>query len=127
MDKGGLPGEYRFGIPVDRPGTYLVWIQQRSDVRDAGGRAEERFRGVTRAREGSLKLPDHRTLDEIARETGGRALRLAGLGDLSLPAQTLSRVLSRDHRSQWDKAWVLFLLAGLLGLEWALRKKWQMI
>jgi hypothetical protein len=126
-NEGGLPGEYRFSVPVDRPGTYLVWVQQRSDTRDAGGRAEERFRGVTRAREDSLKLPDHRTLQEIARETDGRALRLSSLGDLSIPAQTLTRVLSRDHRSQWDKSWVLFLIAGLLGLEWALRKKWQMI
>ena len=125
--ENGPPGEYFFRIPVDRPGTYLVWIQQRSDVRDAGGRAEERFRGVSRGREDSLKLPDHRTRQEVARETDGRFLRFHALGDLSLPSQTLSRVISRDHRSQWDKEWVLFLLAGLLGLEWALRKKWLMI
>jgi hypothetical protein len=129
-DMGGIPGEYRFRVPVDRPGTYLVWIEQKADVRDSGGRAEERFRGVTRAREDSLKLPDHRVLQEIARETDGpkeSVVRLAGLADLSLPAQTLSRVLDRRHRTQWDKTWVLFLLAGLLGLEWALRKRWQMI
>jgi hypothetical protein len=127
VEHGGPPGEYRFRIPVDRAGTYLVWIEQKADVRDSGGRAEERFRGVTRAREDSLKLPDHRVLHEIARETDGRVVRLAGLSDLSLPAQTLSRVLDRRHRTQWDKAWVLFVLAGLLGLEWALRKRWQMI
>lgn len=128
-ENGGLPGEYRFRLPVDRPGTYLVWIQPKADTRDAGGRAEARFRGVSRAREASLKLPDHRVLEEIARETDGHRpiFRLSGLADLTLPTQTLSRVVSRDRRTQWDKAWVLFLLAGLLGLEWALRKRWQMI
>ena len=127
--KEGTKGEYTFRFPVERPGTYLVWIQPKTDSRDAGGRAEERFRGVTRAREASLKLPDHHVLEEIARETDGHRpiFRLSGLADLSLPAQTLSRVVSRDRRTQWDKAWVLFLLAGLLGLEWALRKRWHMI
>ncbi len=45
----------------------------------------------------------------------------------SLPARTQQRVVDRRERTQWDASWVLLLLVGLLGVEWALRKRWQMI
>ncbi len=128
--EGGAAGEYSFSVPVTRPGTYLVWIEQRGDGRgegrDAGGeRAERRFRGVTRAREDALRLPNHQVLAALARETDGQVTRLSALGELSLPAQTVSRVLNRERRTQWDKSWVLILLTLVLGLEWALRKRWK--
>ncbi len=124
---GGPPGEYLFRLPVTRPGTYLVWIEQSADGRSSGERAERRFKAVTRAREDALKLPDHRLLEGLARETRGQLLRPSQLGELSLPTQAVTRVLNRERQTQWDKAWVLFVLVGLLGLEWALRKRFQMI
>lgn len=125
--EGGAPGEYRFRLPVTMPGTHLVWIEQKGEGANLGDRAERRFKGVTRAREDSLKLPNHRVLEAIAAETGGHMHRLAGLPDLSPTAQTVTRVLDRQRRTQWDKPWVLFVLVGLLGLEWALRKRLQMV
>lgn len=126
-DPDAAPGEYRFRIPVTRPGSYLVWIEQRGDVRDGGERAERRFRGVARSREDALRLPNHQALAAIAAETRGQVVRLSQLGELSPPAQTVTRVLNRTRKDQWDKAWVLWLLVGVLGLEWALRKRFQMI
>jgi|GEM_PF-2015671 len=132
LSAGGAPGEYGFSVPVTRPGTYLVWIEQHGDARGegrdgSGERAERRFRGVTRAREDALRLPNHQVLAALARETDGQVTRLSALSELSLPAQTVSRVLNRERRTQWDKSWVLLLLTLVLGLEWALRKRWQMI
>jgi hypothetical protein len=127
LDSGGAPGEYRFRLPVTRPGTYLVWIEQRGDVRDAGERAERRFRGVARSREDALRLPNHQVLASLATETGGESVPLSALSELSPRAQSVSRVLNRTRKDQWDKAWVLWLLVGVLGLEWALRKRFQMI
>jgi hypothetical protein len=128
LSADGAPGEYRFRVPVTRQGTYLVWIEQRGDTRDSGDRAERRFRGVSRAREAALKLPNHELLAALARETQGPPpLKLSQLGELSLPAPTVSRVINRTRRDEWDKPWVLLAVTLLLGLEWALRKRWQMI
>jgi hypothetical protein len=125
--EGGPPGTYRFELPIKHTGTYLIWIEQREDARDVGDRAEKRIKAENRAREDALRVPNHEVLAEVAKATDGRVVSLADLEDLTIPSHTITRVLDRKQRPQWDKAWVLVLITLLLGLEWALRKHWQMI
>jgi uncharacterized membrane protein len=80
-------------------------------------------------REGGNELDrpvgDPATLEAIARATGGRAL---GPTDL-LPAQLAfdpPRIVRVDRRTDvelWSRPGLLFLVIGLLGLEWLLRQR----
>lgn len=136
--EGAAPGTYRMYLSLARKGTYRVWISDTGTGagrdRGYGSRAERRIEVVFRAPELRLTIPDHELLHTIVEETDGRLLdhelaRLYDLEDLArgLPARTAQRVLDRRERTQWDKSWVLLLLVGLLGVEWAVRKRWQMI
>jgi len=133
----GQPGHYRFYLPLKSEGAYRVWIEQQSAAVASRGkreRAEKRIPVTFRARERIEKIPDLDTLETIARETNpgtqaGGVIRLYDLDDTvrTLQDRRRERVLEREERSQWDKWWVLLLIVGLLGVEWALRKRWQMV
>jgi len=133
--EGAAPGTYRLYRPLRRKGTYRLWIRDPDDTgRGVGNRAERRIEVEYRAQELRLTLPDHDLLAAIVEETDGRFVddRLARLSDLpalaqDLPARTAQRIVDRRERTQWDAPWVLLLLVALLGLEWALRKRWQML
>lgn len=132
----GLKGTYRLDLPLKRKGIVRAWIEGRVEGggRRGAERAEKRFEVSYRAREDILKVPDHDLLREVARLThpagaSPGVLTLAGMEDAvaALEARPREKVLRRDERTQWDRAWVLGLLTALLGLEWLLRKRWQMI
>lgn len=132
----GQPGTYIKSLPLRQQGQYRVLIEV--DERSSGSRrverAERRFTVKYRAREDILKVPDHETLAQIVKATNPpsapqEVLRLDQLGEIDqrLTARPRERVLDRRQHKQWDKWWVLAIFAGLLGLEWALRKRWQMV
>ncbi|MDJ0976390.1 MAG: hypothetical protein QNJ98_18160 [Planctomycetota bacterium] len=137
LKQEGQPGHYRFFLPLKSEGAYRVWIEHKSAAVTARGgreRAEKRIAVTFRARERIEKIPDLETLERIAKETNPGthdlgALRLYELEDHvgQMQDRRRERILEREDRSQWDKWWVLLLIVGLLGLEWALRKRWQMI
>ncbi len=133
---GAAPGTYGMLLPVREQGTYRVWIDDSAGAaaRGGGGRAERRFDALFATAERQQPMPDHPMLTRIASETGGRLIdgrtaRPEELGRIAeeLPARTARRVLDRKAHTLWDRAWVLLLLVGLMGLEWALRKRYQMI
>ena len=73
------------------------------------------------------------TLKDIARETNpGAEVRVHKLYEMRevverMQARPRERVLDRRERTQWDKTWVLLLITALLGIEWLIRKRLQMI
>lgn len=65
-------------------------------------------------------------LEKIAAWSGGRVIRLDELPALikTLPEAKLP-VMEVRSEPLWHHAWVLLLLAALLGFEWALRRRWS--
>jgi hypothetical protein len=129
---GGAPGTYRTHLSLRRPGTYRLWIEAPGKPGERAERAEKRFLAESKSAEQRLTLPNHELLKRIARETDGRVVALQDLPDLvedpeRLPSRTVERILDRRERSQWDRGWVLLLLAGLLVVEWIVRRRLQMI
>ena len=135
----GQPGTYRLLLPLKKKGLVRIWIDASASGASASARAtkeraEKRFEVTYRTREDILKVPDHETLLDIVKATNpaAPAPRVYALHELAeavsaMQARPRERVLDRRERSQWDKSWVLFLITGLLALEWLLRKRWQMI
>ena len=63
-------------------------------------------------------------LERIARLTGGRCLSLSDFGQLTdlLNREPYSKTVRTD-RTLWDNGWFAFLLVGLVGMEWILRRR----
>ena len=64
-------------------------------------------------------------LTDFARETGGKYLPIEKAA-AELPALLPDRgerfAVDEQLRALWDQEWVLYLLVGLLGFEWVIRK-----
>jgi hypothetical protein len=94
-----------------------------------------RGRDTTRSSAGALLADDQGAdveqaeqraplLRRIAGETGGRYYPLADAGRLSDDVLfTESGVTVRDARDLWDMPIVFFILALLIGTEWAYRRR----
>ena len=119
-------GTYRGSFRFREPGSYSIALRE-------GGTPEGKilamkgFRLRTPLKELARPTPDPALLGEIARLTGGKALDLAQSGRLlqALPSGGTRLVpVGRDPHPKelWDTPWLLVILVGLLGLEWALRK-----
>jgi hypothetical protein len=64
-------------------------------------------------------------LEELARDTGGKYLTLeTAVAELPALLPDRSKVFIIEDRPEplWDKNWVLYLLVGLLSVEWLTRK-----
>ena len=135
LREDGAIGTYRLQLPLKTRGLVRIWIDQQSTAGRGGKeRAEKRFEVRFRAREDILKVPDHAALEQIVKVTNPEVAepRVYKLNEMAAAVQAMQerpreRVLDRQERSQWDKEWVLLLITVLLGVEWLLRKRWQMI
>jgi hypothetical protein len=110
-DLGGLaPGVYRAsatavisGKPVDATDIFLV---------REGGTELDRPTG------------DRAMLEKLAAGTGGLALGpVDELPDVELDPPRIVRVDRRTDIELWSRPGLLFLIIGLLGLEWLLRQR----
>lgn len=109
---GGLtPGVYRVeghatigGRQVDASDIFLV--------REAGNELDR-------------PVGDPATLDAIAKATGGSSLGAVDTlpGDLEFDPPRIVRVDRRTDVELWSRPGLLFLVIGLLGLEWLLRQR----
>lgn len=72
---------------------------------------------------------DEALLQALARESGGQFVRLAEVAKVAgLIDPVRERVeLPLAERSLWDSAWAVIVLVSLLGLEWVLRKRWNLL
>ncbi len=136
LREDGAVGTYSLLLPLKKKGLVRVWIDRSAPGAGRTGkeRAERSFEVNFRAREDILKVPDHETLAHIVKVTnpgGGEPVvhKLHEIDEVvsQMQARPRERVLDRRERTQWDKTWVLLLITALLGLEWLIRKRLQMI
>ena len=105
------PGRYRLNVRASRGGAEL-------------GRASTEFAVDRWSLEEARVEPDSATLAAIAAASGGRATTAGEARQWagSMPARSLVRARSESHRL-WESPWVFALLVGMLGVEWAWRRR----
>jgi hypothetical protein len=105
------PGRYRVSVRASRGGAEL-------------GRAGTEFAVDRWSLEEARAEPDSATLAAIAAASGAGT---TGAADVSawaraMPARSLARPRTESHRL-WESPWLFGVLVGLLGLEWAWRRR----
>jgi len=126
----GRPGWYRGQFVPTRTGIHVFRIDLpggenvpaatiRSELHV--GRADLEYR-QTRLDRGSLQLL-------ASSSAGGQYLEIDQTDQLVslIPTRTTSLVLSGQPTPLWNRWWTLGLLVGLLGTEWALRKRARLL
>ena len=107
--RAGIPGTYRIEVPIPESKNQLV---SKIDV-------------VLPNLESDNPRQNAKLLTDLVRDTGGRSLQLAE-AEMELPTLLPNRgeefLIDERLRPLWDRMWVLYLLVGLLSLEWLTRK-----
>ena len=115
------PGEYVGDFRASLPGTYKLELQL----------PESRERLATEVAVAIPKLEDEnirqnvRLLTELVRDTGGQYLSIDKAADelpTLLPNRGEQFFIPERLRTLWDRDWVMYLLVGLLSVEWLTRK-----
>ncbi|MFN0007093.1 MAG: VWA domain-containing protein [Planctomycetota bacterium] len=119
------PGLFRASFDVERPGMYVASV-----AGDTEHSASAEFEVAIPSRENADPSPDPETLASIASLSRGRARDLAHVQDLlsEFPGNEERREpISSELDDAWDHWGTLGLALFLLSLEWALRKRWELI
>ena len=107
----GTAGEYRLVIKDEEDEAERVFtaVAPRIEFDDPGMRAE--------------------LLTQIANATKGRFTTLAGLAELKKDLQAQEHVAEprREERALWNAPGIMILITLLLGFEWFLRKRWDLL
>jgi uncharacterized membrane protein len=122
-------GVYRGGLEVDRPGIYRAWVEGRVDGRDQRVSATE-FEVVLPSRENQDPAPDPENMRLLATKTGGQFLDLGRARALAgeFPGGEERREpISSRLEDAWDGWHTLLLALLLLGAEWILRKRAELL
>lgn len=119
------PGLYRASFEVERAGLYSASI-------DSNGQrvAGTEFEVVLPSRENADPSPDPQTLIAISASTHGRSVDLAHVQDLDaeFPGKEERREpISSELEDAWDHWGTLLLALLLLGSEWVLRKRLELV
>ncbi len=121
-------GWYRGQLATRRPGR-LQAILRLADG-DAAATLQHEVSIVEPDRELRAPQMDRDRLVTLAeRSDGGRYYNIHEAFSVldAIPDRHETRVDRQTPRPIWDTPWVLAALVGLLGTEWALRKKWQLL
>ncbi len=120
-----MPGRFTAPLPSDQPGLFRVDAEARRDGRLLGLAREWALVGGT-DRELADPRRNDQVLDRIAQLTGGRRVDAAEVPQLRqlLSAAAAAGARRTEQRELWHTPWMLALIVGLLGLEWALRRRW---
>lgn len=115
------PGEYTGDFRASLPGVYKLEL----DVPESQDQITEEITVSLPKLEDENIRQNSRLLTDLAAETGGSYLtideagaKLAGL----LPSKGEPFLVDERLRTLWDRQWVMYLLVGLLSLEWLIRK-----
>jgi hypothetical protein len=116
-------GQYWADFRAAVPGTYRVLVRPQPD--DEKQNLTAKIDVVLPNLESDNPRQNAKLLTDLARETGGKYLTLdkaaAELPGL-LPDRGERFAVDEQLRALWDREWVLYLLVGLLGSEWVIRK-----
>jgi hypothetical protein len=122
-------GTYRGSLEVDRPGVYRAWLEGR-----VGGTSQRvsttEFEVVLPSREIQDPSPDPAALRELATTTGGVALELSAARELARQfpgGEERHEPISSRLEDAWDDWHTLLLALALLGAEWILRKRNELV
>jgi len=124
----GRPGLFRATLEPSRPGRYEARLEPGPGGPSAPVRAE--FDVLLPSRESQDPSPDPDLMRRIAAESGGVAVTLASLADIeeAFPdGQERREPVSSQLEDAWDRWATLLLALGLLGAEWILRKKAELV
>lgn len=124
------PGLYQASYTADKPGSYLAEI-----MADATGSKPEKLGedALTFQREDGVQENFHTEanrglLEQLAKETGGRAWSGSNLRDLPRDISYSEAGISvRTTKELWNMPIVFLLLLGLPVAEWLLRRKWGVV
>ena len=124
------PGLYEAAYTAEAPGSYLAEVTADS----AGGKSEKLGDDVlTFQRENGVAENFHteanpKLLEQLAKETGGRAWTAGDLKDLPRDISYSEAGISvRSTKELWNVPIVFLLLVGLPVAEWLLRRKWGVV
>jgi hypothetical protein len=117
------PGSYVATLQDPAPGRYRVSVRATRGGVELG-RATGEFAVDRWSLEEARAEPDSATLAAIAAASGGGAVTAAGAAAWAraLPARAIARARSETHRL-WESPWAFALIVGLLGVEWAWRRR----
>ncbi|MBX3443947.1 MAG: VWA domain-containing protein [Planctomyces sp.] len=109
-------GQFRVGLP----GRYRIEFE----VPDSNEKAATEIVVTVPQREFASLQQDVASLQTLVDGTGGRYLPLARSGELAalLPDSGQEFLIDQRIKELWDRDWMLWMLVGLLSLEWLLRK-----
>lgn len=117
-------GQYTTSFRPPEPGTYRlsVPVPESSDVLQAS------IDVVLPNLESQNPTQNVELLTNLTRETQGRYLAISDLSTLPtlLPDQSQPVVVDEQLRTLWDRRWLMFLMVGLLGFEWIMRRVWRL-
>jgi len=122
--RAGSDGSARLEFPAPPPGAYK--LQATAEV---AGTPVERGAAAVAVRasgaEDSDAAPRPELLRQVAEATGGTFTRLpqSGLPELRLREPEVVEVGRKRDEPLWDRWWYLAILAGALGGEWLLRRR----
>jgi uncharacterized membrane protein len=129
---GGDVGMYEaIGTGAFKPalaGTYKVVYGATKDKADLG-RDETTFRVLPAAGEREVLAADPRTLELIATRTRGTAVDLGGVEALADRLLAGAETPTGGHAVTvplYDSRWFFLGFVGLVGMEWLLRRRWQL-
>ncbi|MGE3181795.1 MAG: hypothetical protein AB7N71_09200, partial [Phycisphaerae bacterium] len=141
VESAGEPVQtLRFGATPDQPGWFSGRVQ--FNVAGAaivklplpGNGPEDVVRKTVRVQAEDLELKtlrhDAEAMQSLAAKTGGRYFRLADAHEIPAllhDATVTSVSRDPDPEALWDHSWLLLTLAGLLALEWSLRRAYSLL
>ncbi len=122
----GRPGLFRGTFQPERPGRHVAAI----DGPDGTSRVRSEFDVVLPSRESADPSPNPESMTRLAEMTGGVAVTIATIDDLAkaFPAgQERREPVSSQLEDAWDRWLTLLLALGILGVEWILRKRAELV
>jgi hypothetical protein len=122
----GRPGLYRGTYQPERPGRYVSLVESET----GGERVRTEFDVLLPSRENADPSPDPVLMERLASLTGGVATSAASLEVIEEafpPDQERREPVSSQLEDAWDRWATLILALCLLGSEWLLRKRMELI
>jgi uncharacterized membrane protein len=124
------PGDYQTQWTAQKPGAYLAEVTAESTDNPPQqlGSDVVTFQREDGVAENFHTAQNRRLLEQLAAETGGKYWNPSDVKNLPRDISYSEAGISvRDTKELWDMPIVFFLLLGLPGAEWLLRRKWGIV